>query len=49
MPVKESMAQYQKKIDLFTSQMAILEKQMPTNIIIAQIQRLREQIVNVRA
>ena len=48
-PVNEAMLQHQKKMDLFISQMAILDKQMQTNIIITQKKRLQDQIASVRS
>ena len=48
-PVNEAMLQHQKKMDLFISQMAILDKQMQTNIIISQKKRLQDQIAAVRS
>ncbi len=47
-PASDEVVAHQKKVDLYASQLAILQKQMQTNIIIAQVKRVKNQIAEVR-
>ncbi len=48
-PIRATIAEYQGKIDLYASQLAILGKQMQTNIIVAQVKRVKDQMTEARS
>ncbi len=47
-PLNDLIVTHQKKIDIYASQLAILAKQMQTNIIVSQVKRVKDQMSEAR-